>query len=204
MRKSFSLPRKWLLACLSLALTGFMMMASAGANPAAAEEPPNEMTLSGITMRWTKPDLSDVVITETPGKADKLPYGLTAAELRKVAAEGAVGNSNGGKLPGVSKRTSGEVSILAAPNGCSYSPDRWFKANFKPTCDSHDRCYSSSSYENRLTCDQMFIAGLNTSCYVAYRGTAVRLSTCQGVALTYYAAVCNLGSCNYKGKGLNN
>lgn len=41
-------------------------------------------------------------------------------------------------------------------DGCSYSPDQWGKANFKPACDRHDICYSKSSKVNRKTCDTEF------------------------------------------------
>ena len=204
MRTSHFSGKKWLLSLLSLTLTGFMMFAGMNISPAAAAAPVNEMTLDGITMQWTKADMSDVVITETPGKANKLPYGLTAGDLRDIAAEGAGVSFNRGTSPGTTNRTLGGISVLAEPNGCSYSPDRWFKANFKPTCDNHDRCYASNSSKDRLTCDQTFHSGLNRACYVAYSRTTVRLNTCYGVAATYYAAVRNFGSGSYKGKGKNN
>ncbi|ADH92304.1 phospholipase A(2) [Arcanobacterium haemolyticum] len=91
----------------------------------------------------------------------------------------------------------------AATNGCSFSPDRWGNANFKPACDSHDICYSSSSHADRSTCDRAFHASLTRICSLSYaRGTAGR-SACNGIANVYYNAVRKLGSSFYEGKGRN-
>ena len=89
-------------------------------------------------------------------------------------------------------------------NGCSYSPDQWRRADFKPTCDDHDRCYSSTSYVNRLDCDTVFLSGLRASCTGAYPTEAFRRSACLGVADLYYFAVRNTGGAFYEGQGLNN
>lgn len=96
------------------------------------------------------------------------------------------------------------VSVYAAPNGCSYSPDSWGRANFKPTCNSHDRCYSSSSARDRKTCDISFYGNLLAECKRAYPNETVRRNACNGVASTYFTFVRNSGGDHYKGKGRNN
>ena len=148
------------------------------------------------------PARSDVVVTKTPGKADNLPDGLTAEKVDQLAAEGAGKEPQQGPYVPGGLRSSGGVSTMV--NGCSYSPDRWFSANFLYTCNAHDRCYSTSSYTNRYNCDQIFLAGLGTDCYRAYSGTTVRLNACRAVTLDYYAAVRSFGSSHYHGHGLNN
>lgn len=92
----------------------------------------------------------------------------------------------------------------AATDGCSFSPDSWGKANFKPACDSHDICYSSTSHIDRLACDRAFHANLTRICSLSYgRGTAGR-SACHSIANVYYNAVRNFGAPFYAGKGRNN
>lgn len=178
------------------------MSALGGARAASAVEPVDEMTLKGITVTWTDPSMSDLAVTETPGKADNLPDGLTAEDVDELAAEGAGESGDQGPyLPG-SLGSPGSVGIMV--NGCSYSPDRFFDVNFKPTCDRHDRCYEPSSYTDRLVCDRTFLVGLYSACDSTYSGTTARLNSCRAVAIDYYGAVRNLGSSHYAGRGLNN
>lgn len=94
--------------------------------------------------------------------------------------------------------------LRARPNGCSFSPDRFGRANFKPTCDRHDICYSRSSRTNRIVCDTRFKDQLINECRRAYSNERVRRNACIGVANTYHKAVRTAGHRFYKGQGLNN
>lgn len=94
-------------------------------------------------------------------------------------------------------------AVATRQNGCSFTPDRWGSANFKPICDRHDICYSPSSRINRIDCDKRFRAGLIAECVRAY-GSGVRSGACKGVAEAYYRGVRAAGSRFYKGRGLNN
>ena len=38
----------------------------------------------------------------------------------------------------IATKNAAKVELRAAPNGCSYSPDKWGEANFKPSCDKHE------------------------------------------------------------------
>lgn len=99
-------------------------------------------------------------------------------------------------------RTASPLTFAAAveTNGCTMSPDSWGKANFKPTCDAHDICYSVGSTTNRLDCDNVFLASLLRECERAYSAGLMR-STCRGVAQTYYTAVRTFGASYYDGAG---
>lgn len=98
---------------------------------------------------------------------------------------------------------SGEMTTFAAPNGCSYSPDTWGKAKFRPACDAHDICYGNKKKINRLTCDVAFLGNLTYACNKAYPKGATR-NSCAGVAGGYYTAVRGAGWAFYKGNGRNN
>lgn len=87
----------------------------------------------------------------------------------------------------------------SAPNGCSYSPDSFGSANFKPTCDAHDLCYSDFSTTDRIDCDKTFLQGLLAECSRVYTG--IKRSTCNVVANTYYTAVRTVGGSFYEGQG---
>lgn len=91
-----------------------------------------------------------------------------------------------------------------APNGCSFSPDAWGSADFKPTCDRHDICYSTPSTTDRRDCDGTFRAGLREECLRAYGQTGARSRACLGVADVYYYAVRSAGWNFYEGQGRNN
>lgn len=88
-------------------------------------------------------------------------------------------------------------------DGCTYSPDRWGAANFRPACDHHDSCYSSKSHTNRSVCDSHFHDRLDKICAATYAKNAVKRNACYGVSAGYYAAVRALGWKYYEGKGKN-
>lgn len=94
------------------------------------------------------------------------------------------------------------IAVAAAPNGCTLSPDRWGRANFKPVCDRHDICYTSAT--NRKTCDSRFLSGLKSVCTKSYPNQKIRRGACLKIADTYYTAVRAAGSRFYKGSGRNN
>lgn len=96
------------------------------------------------------------------------------------------------------------LSFYATTNGCSYSPDSWGKADFKPSCDKHDICYSSGSRTNRYTCDTRFYSNLKAECKRVYSNTTVRLSACNKIAKVYYDAVRAFGGSHYAGREKNN
>ncbi|MDN4648531.1 hypothetical protein [Curtobacterium sp. PsM8] len=87
-------------------------------------------------------------------------------------------------------------------NGCSYSPERWFKAYFHDVCNTHDRCYFSTSRTPRLACDNAFFAGLIVQCAKAYpKKGSISQNNCIGAAGIYFIAVRTGGKSHYKGKG---
>lgn len=124
----------------------------------------------------------------------------TPAYTFRTAADGeeptTVTPSDAGTEPQVSTRA-------FKPNGCTLSPDRWFKANFKPACDKHDYCYVNKKHINRDTCDYRFLQDLNAICNAAYTDSRDK-ARCRGKASIYYAAVRTAGWAFYKGNGKNN
>lgn len=99
-----------------------------------------------------------------------------------------------------------EPIFLAAKdqvNGCSFSPERWFKAVFTPVCNTHDRCYFSTSRTPRVNCDAAFMAGLIAVCKKAYPNKGVSRTNCILIAGVYFTAVREVGKSFYKGKGSN-
>ncbi|MFK4482913.1 phospholipase A2 [Curtobacterium sp. AB7] len=96
----------------------------------------------------------------------------------------------------------GGMSVRAAPNGCTKSPDRIFLANFKPACDAHDICYGKNSKTSRLNCDKALKANMLKACYAAYGGkVGAVLAGCPAWAGVYYAFVRKYGKSHYVGKG---
>jgi hypothetical protein len=85
-------------------------------------------------------------------------------------------------------------------NGCTLSPDHWFKANFTPVCNAHDRCYFSTSKTSRKNCDETFGLSLRYTCALAY-GPGVKRNSCYVAAAVYRQAVRDFGRPYYKGKG---
>ena len=86
-------------------------------------------------------------------------------------------------------------------NGCTLSPDHWFKANFTPACNTHDRCYFSTSKTSRKNCDVAFGANLIRACQKAYKPKTASLGACFAVTQLYFNAVRAGGKSFYKGKG---
>ncbi|MDO4665240.1 MAG: phospholipase A2 [Actinomycetaceae bacterium] len=86
-------------------------------------------------------------------------------------------------------------------DGCTWSPDRWGKANFRPACDRHDKCYGHTSTVSRLQCDNNFHSDLRKICSAAYSKSKVKKSACNGVAAAYYTGVRKFGRSHYQGKG---
>ena len=82
---------------------------------------------------------------------------------------------------------------------CTWSPDSWGRADFRPACAAHDQCYSPGSTTSRLACDERLRADLSIACAGVYGGAS--LSTCHGVASTYYRAVRWFGRSRYLGTG---
>jgi hypothetical protein len=86
-------------------------------------------------------------------------------------------------------------------NGCGAQdgvkvPDRIWGANFKPSCDAHDICYSTCN-SSKETCDLNFLQGNVQACADAgYTGLA--LAGCEAIAGDYYLAVDLLGGDPYE------
>lgn len=89
-------------------------------------------------------------------------------------------------------------------DGCTWVPDSWGSANFRPACDRHDFCYSRQSSQDRLTCDKLFHVDLLNICWAAYNGQSTKHSACKGVAWSYYHGVRQFGGSYYQGRGKNN
>lgn len=85
-------------------------------------------------------------------------------------------------------------------NGCTLSPDHWFKANFTPVCNAHDRCYFSTSKTSRKNCDETFGLSLRYTCALAY-GPGFKRNACYVAAAVYRQAVRDFGRPYYEGKG---
>ena len=81
-------------------------------------------------------------------------------------------------------------------------PDHWGKANFSGSCLLHDRCYSTISGWDRLTCDQKLKGNMRIDCRDAY-GVGVKRSSCYAVASAYYKVVRARAKSNYQGSGSN-
>jgi len=128
---------------------------------------------------------STAVLTAGVVVAFALPAGATAAPVDRAADA----------APPAA--VSAPVAVLS--QYCTWSPDSWGRADFRPACSAHDRCYSPGSTASRLDCDQRLRADLRLACAGAYRGAS--LSTCRGVASTYYGAVRWLGRSRYLGAG---
>ena len=92
---------------------------------------------------------------------------------------------------------------VAATDYCTFSPDGYGKASFKRACAAHDRCYSSSSWLDRVTCDRAFKTRMNSACNSAYDAwwETVARKECNGVAWVYYQAVRNGAQWAYNGHG---
>lgn len=165
--------------------------ASADAAEARAE---HSFTRDGLTASWTDSyEFSDLDISESPG----------APDTPSTSPDAAIGNEIIAAFESSASRINGGGIQPRKPNGCSFSPDKWGKANFKPVCDKHDICYSKGSKTSRKSCDQKFLAGLLGVCSKTYepKKHAVKYTACSSVAGGYYQAVRKLAKSYYKGSG---
>lgn len=96
-------------------------------------------------------------------------------------------------------------SHVCMPNGCGGKggwrpPQRFFSADFAPSCNEHDCCYDVCR-SVKSTCDSNFLNALTRSCQNAYPATdvlsAFRLEYCLEAALTYYGFVVAAGAKYY-------
>ncbi len=77
-----------------------------------------------------------------------------------------------------------------SPNGCGsgksaeWVPDRIGGANFRPSCDNHDDCYSACGAP-KLDCDMALSRGVMDAC----KDTGADPISCSAAALTYLAGV---------------
>lgn len=94
------------------------------------------------------------------------------------------------------------VARRVVPNGCTRSPNRFIRANFRPAYDAHDRCYGSS--RNRFDCDKVFVQNLQYACRNAYPWYHPARGYCYQATGVYYTAVRAVGDDYYKGTGQNN
>lgn len=184
-------------------ITAVMLLASTTAGASAA---PAASHASPIGGDLTKKQYDVLLRNFSPQEIIELEGTSSQAEIQNlVRIIGGVSPRRAAQGSAIPQAT--VVPLAAAAdetNGCSYSPDQWGRADSKPTCDDHDRCYSSTSYVNRLDCDTVFLSGLRASCTGAYPTEAFRRSVCLGVADLYYFAVRNAGGAFYEGRGLNN
>ncbi|NKE10611.1 MULTISPECIES: phospholipase A2 [Kocuria] len=156
----------------------------------------NAVTYQGVTITWTASDFSDATFTETPtvpdtpGTSENVTTGQASIIAYKQAKFRLSIIQDGG-------------IAMASVNGCTFSPDRWGRANFNGVCNAHDICYGNRQGISRYTCDVRFLVGLQSVCTSAYpnRNQAATRTACYGVAQGYYQAVRNFGYFNYKGNG---
>ncbi|WP_396135330.1 phospholipase A2 [Amycolatopsis sp. A133] len=86
-------------------------------------------------------------------------------------------------------------------DGCTWAPDQFYWANFRPACDAHDNCYSSGSRTPRLVCDDVLRGSLKVVCAGAFGPSNPLRAGCYSEAETFYVAVRTLGKPHYQGSG---
>lgn len=86
-------------------------------------------------------------------------------------------------------------------DGCTKVPDSFLGANFRPACDTHDKCYSRSSTTSRLNCDKQLVTDLRNACTSKFGKFDPRRYECVKMAGVYYIGVRNFGRSHYHGKG---
>lgn len=177
------------LAAISLLV---MPIASLPAS-AAPQQSEHSFVQNGFTATWADTEnFSDIEVTRTPGVKDSL----------ESSPDAEIGTEVISAWQYASDRLEGDPTISPRePNGCSFSPDKWGKANFKPTCDKHDVCYSKGSKTDRKRCDDKFMVGLVSVCKSTYGIKSPKFATCSAIAGTYYQAVRKVGKSFYKGSG---
>lgn len=176
--------------------------AQADANDSGTESP-HRYVQDGVTITWgDSDDMSDLKITKTPGATTSTNSGTDKKVGSAILA--AYRQTNGATQPvSADDGTSTPRAGAAKTDYCTWSPDSYGSANFKPACASHDSCYSSSSKSSRLTCDKRFKSALNRACNSAYDDwyDYPDKKACNGVAWTYYQAVRKAGKSHYNGQG---
>lgn len=98
-----------------------------------------------------------------------------------------------------------------APDGCTWSPDTFERANFKPACDAHDICYSRGSTTDRAACDARLRDDIHAECQRVYgapepdppgpRGPSGPAGICHSRADTYHDVVRAVAGGAYEGSG---
>lgn len=89
-------------------------------------------------------------------------------------------------------------------NGCggqdswtgSLIPDSFGTADFRPCCDTHDRCYETCN-SAKSACDGSLYNCQTSACFAAYSANQIMLGFCVQVAITYYNAVSGVGQPYY-------
>lgn len=144
----------------------------------------------GVTITWDDSvEMSDVAIHETP-HASGTSSSRTDAEIGRQVLNAYQ----------EAKSRSADTASSMATDYCTFSPDSWGKASFKSACKWHDKCYSSNSTTDRLSCDMAFNTKMISACQSAY-GKGVRRTACYGVTQGYYQGVRKGARWAYKGKG---
>ncbi|WP_370947083.1 phospholipase A2 [Amycolatopsis sp. cg5] len=92
-------------------------------------------------------------------------------------------------------------TVRIMTDGCTKVPDSFFGANFKPACDTHDRCYSRTSTTSRLNCDKRLFTDLTKACTSKFGKFNPLRYECVKMAGVYYTGVRNLARSHYHGKG---
>ena len=83
-------------------------------------------------------------------------------------------------------------------NGCGAKggkkfPERFYEADFKSSCDSHDICYGSCD-KTKTSCDNIFLDDLYNECEFVLSGNSpIAERLCYAAAATYYFAVDKFG-----------
>lgn len=182
-----------------LAMFSLIFLTAPPAQAATAPTSPakNYYSGDGVLVTWSDDSFTDLAIRPTNSR--KITY--SSSEAAYVGAEIAEAWQTTRTAPVGRAASSNLYAMAAATNGCSFSPDSWGRADFKPTCDEHDICYSSPSTVPRLTCDNVFRDRLRQVCVNAYGPTGFQSSACRGVAATYYQAVRTAGRSFYDGQG---
>lgn len=158
-------------------------------------DPVHRFVQDGVTITWgDSPNMNDLEIRETPGASATDSSGAEAKIGRAILAAYRDAQQPPPLASGMS---------TAASDYCTWSPDSYGSADFKPACAAHDVCYSSNSYRDRATCDWAFKGDLNFACNTEYASwwEYTDKQACNGVAWTYYQAVRNYGESHYNGKG---
>src|SRR5690606_31563352 len=85
------------------------------------------------------------------------------------------------------------AAVLSAEDACGTEafdvPDRGRSFDFGDACSAHDACYASVDVDERLACDNAFLADMTTWCRDHWSFTDRRLYECLLVATVYYGGV---------------